>query len=260
MEPFWPIVNRVIRDADVILLVLDARLVAKTRHVEIENKVAKAGKRLIYVINKCDLIDGMALEAMGMQLRPSVFVSATTHHGVTKLRQAIMRVGKPIAKGKEVIVGVVGYPNVGKSAVINMLCGKGAASVSSSAGHTRGIQKVRAGSGIMLLDTPGVIPYQDDGKKRAEGDLALIGSKNAQQLADPEQIAMELILGLGGQVEMFYGVPRGAGDDEEDVLARIAIKRGKLLKGGKPDMLTMAKIIIRDWQDGKIRQRVREAP
>jgi len=106
----------------------------------------------------------------------------------------------------------------------------------------------------MLLDTPGVIPYPEGEAKRTEGDLAMIGSKNVQKLQDPEQIAMEIILGFEGQVEEFYGVTRDAGEDEEDVLAKIALKRQRLLKGGKPDTLTMAKILIKDWQEGRIKK------
>lgn len=254
MARFWPIVNRVIHEADVILLVLDARLVAKTRHVEIENKVATAGKRIIYVINKCDLIENTKLEAMAKQLRPSVFVSATTHHGVTKLRSAILAVGKPIAAGRDVIVGVLGFPNVGKSSIINMLRGKGSASVSSTAGHTKGIQKVRASTGIMMLDTPGVIPYNEGSKEGADSNLAIIGSKNVQQLKDPEKIAAIIILDLEGKVEEHYGVVREAGEDEEDIIEKIALKRGRLLKMGIPDTKTMAKTIIMDWQKGKMKK------
>lgn len=253
MARFWPIVNRVIREADVILLILDARFVAKTRHVEIENKVAGAGKRIIYVINKCDLIEDLEIEAMAKKLRPIVFVSATTHHGVTKLRNAILRVGRPVAEGKDVIVGVLGYPNVGKSSVVNMLRGKGSASVSSTAGHTRGIQKVRASTGIMMLDTPGVIPYNEGAKEGADMDLAVIGSKNPQSLKDPQLVASAIITELDGNAEEFYGVERDLSMDKEELIEKIALKRGRLLKGGKPDIMTMARTIIRDWQKGKIR-------
>lgn len=254
MARFWPIVNRVIREADVILLVLDARLVAKTRHMEIENKVAGAGKRIIYVINKCDLIEDRKLEAVAKKLRPSVFVSATTHHGVTKLRNAILRVGRPVAEGKDVLVGVLGYPNVGKSSVINMLRGRGSASVSSTAGHTRGIQKVRASTGIMMLDTPGVIPYREGGEEGADTNLAIMGSRNPQSLKDPQRVASTIITELEGKVEEFYGVERDLNIDKEELIEKIALKRGRLLKGGEPDTLTMARTIIRDWQKGKIKK------
>ena len=52
---FWKIVNDVIQDSDVLLLLLDARLVKETRNKEIEEKVKKAGKTLIFVVTKSDL-------------------------------------------------------------------------------------------------------------------------------------------------------------------------------------------------------------
>ena len=57
MANFWKIVDRVIDEADIVLMVVDARFVEKTRNVEIERKVAAAKKVLITVINKADLVD-----------------------------------------------------------------------------------------------------------------------------------------------------------------------------------------------------------
>ena len=55
MVTFWKVINKVIEESDVILEILDARYPDKTRNLEIENKVKKAGKKLVYVLNKCDL-------------------------------------------------------------------------------------------------------------------------------------------------------------------------------------------------------------
>ena len=76
MANFLKIVNQVIRDSDIILEVLDERFVEKTRNIEIENKVKKEGKQLIYVINKCDLVDRIALEKKYKKnLFPCVYVT-----------------------------------------------------------------------------------------------------------------------------------------------------------------------------------------
>ena len=57
MRTFWNMVNDVIGDSDILLLVLDSRMAQGTRNLEIEDKVASSGKPLIYVLNKCDLVD-----------------------------------------------------------------------------------------------------------------------------------------------------------------------------------------------------------
>ena len=90
MANFWQLVNKVIREADVLLLLLDARLVEKTRNMEIEDKVRKAGKVLIYVITKSDLVDKQDVEKYKKTLKPCVFVSAVKHHGTTILRERIL--------------------------------------------------------------------------------------------------------------------------------------------------------------------------
>ncbi|PIY60251.1 hypothetical protein COY95_02735, partial [Candidatus Woesearchaeota archaeon CG_4_10_14_0_8_um_filter_47_5] len=69
MPSFWRVINQVIRDADVILEVLDARFVDETRNPEVERKVAEAQKPLIFVINKCDLIPQELAEAYKKRLR-----------------------------------------------------------------------------------------------------------------------------------------------------------------------------------------------
>ena len=55
-KSFWKTVNQLIREADIILEILDSRFVDETRNIEIEDKIKRAGKQLIFVINKCDLV------------------------------------------------------------------------------------------------------------------------------------------------------------------------------------------------------------
>ena len=52
MPSYWNLVNRVIRDSDILLLVLDARVAEESRNFELEDKVEAAGKPLIYIFNK----------------------------------------------------------------------------------------------------------------------------------------------------------------------------------------------------------------
>ena len=84
-------------------------------------------------------------------------------------------------------IGVVGYPNVGKSAIINVLARRARAPVSQKAGTTRGIQWIKVG-GLLILDSPGVIPFYD-----GELDLGVMGAKNPEKIKDIEKIAWEII-------------------------------------------------------------------
>lgn len=245
MRTFWNMVNNVISDSDVLLLVLDSRMAQETRNYEIEKKVASFGKPLIYVLNKCDLVDKNIVEEYKRKIPNSVFVSAKKHLGTIKLREKILVAASRLTLSSKVRVGVLGYPNVGKSSIINALKGRGSAKVSSVSGHTKHIQKVRT-SQIILLDTPGVIPYK-------ENDLLkhnVIGTIDHNKEKNPDIIAVALIERFPGLIERYYDVDICS--DKEDTLEVIALKRNFVKKGSKPDILRASKMILHDWQTGKI--------
>jgi ribosome biogenesis GTPase A len=211
---FWEEVNEVIKRSDVILEILDARLIDETRNLEIEGKIQRWGKKLIHVVNKIDLVDRDSIKDKLKQLSNPVFVSSKDRLGTTILKNKILSVGRQ----EQVVVGVVGYPNTGKSSVINSLAGSKKARTSSTSGFTRGIQKVKASDRIMLLDSPGVFPFE-------EKDIVkhtLVGAKNFQEIKDPDSVAIELIKILKGRIERHYGVELL--EDYDQTLENIAMK------------------------------------
>ena len=185
MPTFWKHVNEVLREADIIIEVLDARFIDETRNREIEYKVRSSGKKILYVMNKCDLVNIEELKEKSKELQPSVFISSKEKLGTTILKKKILE----LSHGERVTVGVLGYPNVGKSSLINALSGRGAARTSSESGFTKGLQKVRVDSKILLIDTPGVFPKE-------EKDIAKFGKTSAissGKIKDPEYVAMRII-------------------------------------------------------------------
>jgi ribosome biogenesis GTPase A len=249
---FWKIVNDVIQDSDVLLLLLDARLVKETRNKEIEEKVKKAGKTLIFVVTKSDLANKDDVEKYKKQLKPCVFVSAIKHHGTTMLRDRIFIEASKSKIGYKVIrVGILGYPNVGKSTLINALSGRKAAKTSSMSGYTTGVQKVRADPRIILLDTPGVIPY----KEKDDAKHAFIGTQDHTKIKDPDVIVMKLMEEYPGKIEEHYKIDVKIDDpsyDLEETLEKIAVKKKLIKKGNNPDIDRVSRMILKDWQEGKI--------
>ncbi len=236
-------VDRVIGQSDVVLEVVDARFPAETRNKALEGKVVADGKGLIIVVNKSDLIGrGRAKELkreIGKELR-CVFFSARERQGKKKL---LGEIGKA-SKGKAVKVAVVGYPNTGKSSVINVLKGRKAALTSRKAGFTRGEQIVRISEKILLVDSPGVIPTEEWDEFR----LFLVGAKNPQDIEDKELAAMKLLEFISREnpdaLRRRYGITAVSG---ERALEEIALRRKKLLKGGKPDTAAAATIVLGEW-------------
>ena len=238
MANFWKIVNDVIKEADIILEVVDARCISESRNKEIELKVQKAGKRLLIVLNKADLVEKE--NALKNAPKNSVLVSAKGRMGTTILKKKILE----LSRGEPVRIGVVGYPNTGKSSVINSLAGRSKASTSPQSGYTKGLQYVRAGK-IKLIDTPGVIPFKegDDFKQ------ALIGAKDFNRVKEPDIIAMKLIESRGDEILQIYDVKKD-NKEADELLEEIALKKNHLIRGGKPDLEKVSRRIIMDWQRG----------
>lgn len=243
MVNFWNLVNKVIKDSDILLLVLDARMPELTRNRELEQKIKQYKKNIIYVLNKCDLVEKAQIERTKKQFNPCVFVSSKEKFGGTLLFKKIFE----ISHGEECVVGVIGYPNVGKSSVINLIKGKKSASTSSYSGHTTGIQFVSARGKIKLIDTPGVLEFNE---KDIEKKI-LIGAMNPQHVKEPDYYAMTLI---DKYPKMFEKVYKLKYTDGYEFLETLAEKKNVLVKGGSPDIKRMGRKILMDWQQGKVHE------
>lgn len=243
MPSYWRHVNRVIQNTDIVIEVLDARMVEQTRNKEIEAKITQSGKKLLYVLNKCDLMGKEEMKTAADKLYPSVFVSSTNKLGTTVLKKKIMELGQ----GKKVTVGIVGYPNVGKSSLINALSGRHAARTSASSGFTRGIQKVIVGPKIILLDTPGVFPD----KEKDELKHGATGAIDFAKLKDPEAVAIKIIEENKEVISEFYDVEEG---DADEMLESIGRSKHKLSVGDVVNLDITSRLILKDWQRGKIRK------
>lgn len=244
MPNFWNIVNKVIYDADIVVMVLDSRMIQETRNVELEDKIKKAKKPLIYVFNKSDLADKQVLEIYKKRIPNSIFMSAKLHQGTLILREKIMIIASKINL-KRVKVGFLGYPNVGKSSVINALNGSAAVKTSSISGYTRGLKEIKT-SKITLLDTPGVIPYHENNFLKHN----MIGTIDYSKEKDPDIIVMMLMEKFPGVIEKYYDVK--IHKNKEKILESIAEKKKILSKGAHFDIKRTATMILKNWQSGKI--------
>lgn len=244
---YWDIVRKVVANADIVMEILDARFPSQSRNEQLENLVKERGKKLVLILNKSDLISKKwAQEIKDGMKEETVFISAKKRKGFTILKKTILR----LSGYNETKIAVTGYPNTGKSSIINMLCGKKSAPTSPTAGFTKGMQNIRINSKIILIDTPGVIPVDD----HDETKMVLLASKNVQSIKDLESTGAdvaEIVLKNNKEgVENFYGVSASEG---YELLEKIAFARKKLLKGARPDMNAAARILITDFQRGMIK-------
>ena len=270
------IMKDVVRISDIVLEILDARFIEETRNLKVEDDILKKNKILVYILNKCDLINVKELESkLPKWMRPYVFVSATEGIGLRELKGRIKMEAKRLLASRKKIkvdekdedddnvvkdleskirihVGVIGYPNAGKSTVINFITKRGAARTSKQAGFTKGMQKIRMSENILILDTPGVIPeneYSSESKSFAK-DFK-VGARTYSNVKNPEEVVFYLMKDYANEIEKFYDI-KSEGDIDV-LIEEIGKKKGFLGKGGKIDVDRTTRLILRDWQDGKIK-------
>jgi ribosome biogenesis GTPase A len=254
MASYKVLVKDVIKKADVLLEVIDARFPEETRNSEVEREIVRLNKPFIIVINKCDLVSNEKLEktkARLSKIAPTIFISSKDRSGTTMLRHQILASAYINAsiKERDILVGTLGYPNVGKSSVINGVTGRHRAGTSSISGYTKGVQNVDAGSRIMFIDTPGVIPF-DEKDEYLQG---LLGIKDATHLKDHVGVALKIIEKMLVEnktaLESFYHITI-ENEASYDVLKLIGKQCNFLQKKGEVDETRTATRIINDWQIG----------
>ncbi|ASI99364.1 GTPase [Thermococcus celer] len=245
----WRIVREIVDEADIIVEVVDARDPIGTRNGKLERLAREEGKPLLVVMNKADLVPKeWAEEYKRRSDVPVVFVSARERKGTGILRKEIKKLAKPLLEEKDKVkVALVGYPNVGKSTIINTLKGRRAVKTAPIPGYTKGKHLIRLSKRIWLLDSPGVIPIDDF------DELVIRGGFPADKIEEPLKPALRLIKRIletrKEAITERFGI-EGL-EDGEEILRRIGERRGLIKAGGEVDLEETARWLLREWQTGR---------
>lgn len=250
--------EKILESSDIILEVLDARFPEETRNQELEQEILNKNKKLIYVFNKADLIDKRKLRKFNY-LNPNIAISCTSYQNIKELRDLIKRIAKtikkPVDKDKlgKVSVGVIGYPNTGKSSLINILIGKSSAGVGSDAGFTKSIQKLKLSEDINLLDSPGVIPKKEYSSSDSEkiSKHAKLSGRSYSQVKEPEIVVANLMKEYSKEIEDFYNIQ--AKGDSEILIEELGKRKGFKKQKNQVDEDKTSRLILKDWQMGKMK-------
>ncbi|MCS5706693.1 ribosome biogenesis GTPase YlqF [Synechococcus sp. FGCU-3] len=255
---------------DLVIEVRDARIPLATGHPRLQRWIS--GKQHLLVLNRRDMVPPAAQQLWSDWFRGQGqqvwWCDAKAGTGVKQLQQAAIRAGGALnerrkgrgMKPRPVRALMLGFPNVGKSALINRLVRQKVVESARRAGVTRSLRWVRLGQDLDLLDAPGVLPPRLDNQQAAL-QLALCDDIG-QAAYDNEAAALAFIQLLEllrahaaagvpeGLLEQRYGIPLGelanGAPDGENWLAAAAERHTS------GDSLRMATKLLDDFRCSRL--------
>lgn len=257
-----------LRLVDALIYVIDARAVYSCDN-PLFNKLLQ-GKRVLYVFNKCDLVEKSDLdlwckefERQGKPYVKAIGTSGDCSQIVAGLKKVVAdKIEKYAQKGANISVRamVVGVPNSGKSTIINAMVKKAKAVTGDRPGVTRGKQWLSIDN-VDFLDTPGTLWGKFEDQKVAH-HLAYIGSIR-EDILDVSELCFDFIDEMKkiypDALKNRYNLGE-LSDDTLQIFEQIAMARGFKLKGNQPDYERTAKTVIDDFRKGKLGKIMLEKP
>ena len=252
---------------DIIFEIIDARIPLSSRNPEITKLVGT--KPMLTLLNKTDLADARIVEAWckhyTKENNACLAIDCVSGKGIDKipavvkemLSEKIERYQSKGMTGKKLRAMVVGIPNVGKSSLINKICGTKKAKVENRPGVTVDKQWVATNIGLDLMDMPGVLWPKFDDRTIGE-NLALTGAIK-DKILDIETLAIVLCSRLRKLYPEMLSARYKLGDMSEyadytdlELFELIGKKRGFLISGGEIDYERTANMLLDEFRSCKI--------
>lgn len=249
---------------DAVCEILDARIPISSRNPDID-AIVGAKPRMV-ILNRIDMADaGMVKRWTEYFTAKGIAVVQTdckSRKGINRfvpavrelLKEKLQRYEEKGQVGRPLKLMIVGIPNVGKSTFINQVSGRKGAKAENRPGVTRGKQWVNVGTGLLLLDTPGILwPKFEDPEVGIR--LAYTGAVK-DDILDTETLACHLISMLWSRypdaLRARYKIEAEADTDGYDLLQLAGRKRGFLISGGEIDTERMARVLLEEYRSCKL--------
>ncbi|MDD7185657.1 MAG: ribosome biogenesis GTPase YlqF [Oscillospiraceae bacterium] len=258
---------------DAVVEILDARTPLSSRNPEMDRLTA--GKPRMVILNKSDLADEKITEKWLAYFRSqnitAISADCKSGKGVKNfipavknqlLKSLLQKYEEKGIKGKPLRLMIVGIPNVGKSSFINRMAGSKKAKAEDRPGVTRDKQWVKIGTGVEMLDMPGVLwPKFDD--QNVACRLAFTGAIK-DDILDIETLASRLLKFLSEnypeKLRERYKIDFDDFDEGYILLEKTGRKRGMLVSGGEVNTERIAITVIDEFRAGKLGRITLELP
>ena len=250
---------------DIVYEVIDARMPKSSKIKDID-ELLKDKPRILIMTKKdlCDMSEtkkwikkyeeeGYRVIAVDLSQNNSVNEIVDLTHSITKEIQE-KREAKGLAK-KEIRALVIGIPNVGKSTLINRMAGKKVAVIGNNPGVTKSLSWIKTTSGILLLDSPGIL-----WPKLSEEEVALnLASLTAipRDILPVDRIAIHILNKLNEYypdiLKSRYNLDYVDNDLLDEVYDTIGRKIGAVISGGEIDYDRVSKTILEDIKNERVK-------
>jgi len=255
-----------LKNVDIVIEILDARIPYSSRNPEIVRLTE--GKPTLVLLNKASLADPnqnkLWLQRYTNENTKCLLTDCVTGEGLNRMEGAIKEIlsdklRKYEEKGmtRRIRAMVLGIPNVGKSSLINRICGNKKAKVENRPGVTLDKQWVATKIGVDLLDMPGIL-WPKFEERRVGENLALTGAIRDGVL-DTESLATVLCKRLRLLYPAMLSERYKLGDMEQyaelsdyDLFLTIGKKRGFLISGGEINAERTSLMLLDEFRAAKI--------
>ncbi|CAJ0581733.1 unnamed protein product, partial [Mesorhabditis spiculigera] len=282
----WKELWRVVERSDLVVQIVDARnpLLFRSKDLESYVKEVDPAKKNVLLVNKSDLLpeehvqewadyfrdndidaifwsatdEAEEAHSSGDEQEPTSSSSANDQVCFFKNKDDLLAHFKSIGHlqgysgGKQFVVGMVGYPNVGKSSTINKLVGTKKVSVSATPGKTRHFQTIHIDKELCLCDCPGlVMPSFSFGRN----EMFLNGIMPVDQMRDhfaPTSLLLSRVPFEYFEKKYSMLLPAREKPSPYDLLTTLAFNRGFMSASGIPDCSRAGRLLLKDVVSGKI--------
>ena len=261
------LISENLKEVDIVVEILDARIPYSSKNPEITKLIGD--KPSLTILNKSALADKSItkqwIDFYSSMGKNAIAIDCVSGEGFNLLAPTIKqilasKIERYEAKGmqgRKLKAMFVGIPNVGKSSLINRLCGSKKAKVENRPGVTLNKQWIPTTIGLDLMDMPGVLWPKFEEKMVGE-NLAITGAiKDA--ILDTEYIAVTLCSRLKNIAPKQFMARYKITEDElnscemdYEIFELVGKKRGFLISGGEINYERTAATLLEEFRSAKI--------